>query len=643
MKSRSIYGFFILLFAFMSVYSAVGAMAQNDETQKKIFWVDSYNKGYAWSDGIKRGIVKRLAAEQVEFMSFHMNTKACKSSACMEEAGRKAKEAIDLFQPDVLIASDDNAQKFLVVPYYRDSSLPVIFCGVNWDASSYGYPTKNITGMIEVDLVRETVTNMSRFAKGNRIGYISGDTVSDRKIIAWLNRNIFAQKMKGVRVKNFAEFKQRFVELQEKVDMLFIRNYAGIDGWEELAAKRFIAKNLKVPSATNNDFMSPYVVFTLGKISEEQGGYAADTAMEILGGMRPSDFPIVENKQARLTVNLDMARAANIVLPLSVLKMATLIGQKAYDRQQSAEELAGYDFSGRRVAWVDSYHKGYEWSDGIEKSIREIFFETGAELKVFRMNTKRENTEDAMRAAAKLVKDELDSFGPDVVIASDDNAQKYLIVPYYRGTSLPIVFCGVNWKADMYGYPAVNVTGMVEISPIEDLVAILKQFGHGDRIGYLTGDVATERKLVAIYNKEIFNGRMRTYLLRTRDEFEKTYIQAQQEVDILLFTNYAGISGWNADEAEQFVLKHTRIPTGSDNAFMGRFVACTLSKSPEEQGHYAATTALKILQGQSPDTFPITTNKENSLLVNLKLSRKVGITFPLSMLKRAQIVDNNGF
>jgi hypothetical protein len=33
------------------------------------------------------------------------------------------------------------------------NDLPVVFVGVNWDASPYGYPTANVTGSVEVELI----------------------------------------------------------------------------------------------------------------------------------------------------------------------------------------------------------------------------------------------------------------------------------------------------------------------------------------------------------------------------------------------------------------------------------------------------------------------------------------------------------
>lgn len=628
--------FFISLVSYLVLF--FGVVSWCHARAVKIFWVDSYHQGYAWSDGIEQGIHEIFKDRDVVFEAFHMDTKKCKTTDCMNAAARQAKKAIDAFKPDVLIASDDNAQKYLILPFYKDSSLPVVFCGVNWDASGYGYPTQTITGMIEVDLVHETIGHMRRFAKGDRIGYISGDTASDRKIINWLNRHFFNMKMEAIRVKNYTQFEKSFLDLQSRVDMLFIRNFAGIEGWNELTAKKFIAKHLKIPTGTNNDFMAPYVIFTLGKIPQEQGEYAARTALEIAAGARASDFPVVTNKRARLTVNLDMARSAGVVLPLSIIKIATVIGQQVYNEKEPGRELLKKKFPGKRVCWVDSYHKGYEWSDGIEMAIKNIFFETGIEFKIFRMDTKRQKKPDQIKSNARRIKSQINAFDPDLLIASDDNAQQHLVVPFYKDTKLPVIFCGVNWDAVSYGYPAKNVTGMVEVLPFKELISFIRPYARGDRIGYLAGDAVTERKLFHIYNTILFKNQIKNYLVSDMAEFKKSFLAAQDEVDILFFSNSAAIEKWDFKEAERFVRQNTRIPSVAHNSFMERLVMCTMAHSSEEQGRYAALTALRILQGENPESIPLSANKEISMVVNLSLAKQVGIVFPLSIIKQARVI-----
>jgi hypothetical protein len=135
-------------------------------------------------------------------------------------------------------------------------------------------------------------------------------------------------------------------------------------------------------------------------------------------------------------------------------------------KAESGQKPAG-PLLGRKILWVSSYHEGYEANDDIERGIRAALKDRAVQLQVLHMDTKRNDAEDFGRQAGLRALAMVKEFAPDVVIASDDNAQKYLVVPYLLHTGIPIVFCGVNWDASIYGYPTNNVTGMVEVDLIE--------------------------------------------------------------------------------------------------------------------------------------------------------------------------------
>ena len=121
-------------------------------------------------------------------------------------------------------------------------------------------------------------------------------------------------------------------------------------------------------------------------------------------------------------------------------------------------------FSQDRILYVDSYHAGYAWSDGVTEGIQKVLKDADVKLEIYRMDTKRNTSEAFKRKAALDAKALIESFKPNVVIASDDNASKYLIQPYFKNARLPFVFCGVNNSGDAYEYPYKNVTGMIEVS-----------------------------------------------------------------------------------------------------------------------------------------------------------------------------------
>ncbi|HEY2928061.1 hypothetical protein, partial [Piscinibacter sp.] len=84
---------------------------------KRIFWIDSYHEGNPWNDGIGRGINQALQGSGVVLQAFHMDTARNAGDAYANDIALKTKAAVDAFKPDVLIATDDAAQKYVVVPF----------------------------------------------------------------------------------------------------------------------------------------------------------------------------------------------------------------------------------------------------------------------------------------------------------------------------------------------------------------------------------------------------------------------------------------------------------------------------------------------------------------------------------------------
>ncbi len=295
------------------------------------------------------------------------------------------------------------------------------------------------------------------------------------------------------------------------------------------------------------------------------------------------------------------------------------------------------DYAGKKILFVNSYHAGYEWSDGIEAGLQDVLKDTEVELKVVRMDTKRNQGEEFGHQAALQAKAEIEAFEPDVLIAADDNAQKYLIVPYFKDTTLPVVFNGVNWDASSYDYPASNVTGMVEVELPTQLAGHLKSYAQGERIGYLTVDSHTERKVADIYNDRFFESKMEIYWVETFDQFKVEFVKAQQEMDVLFIGNNAGIDRWDPDEAAAFMVENTRIPTGTINPWLAPYTLITLAKRPEEQGEWSAQTALHILDGTPVSEIPFGENKEGKLVLNLDIAAQLDVVFTPLMLRNAEI------
>ncbi len=293
---------------------------------------------------------------------------------------------------------------------------------------------------------------------------------------------------------------------------------------------------------------------------------------------------------------------------------------------------------GKKVLFIDSYHAGYAWSDGITEGVKMVIEPSGAELKIHRMDTKRNGSEAFKKQAAVKAKRLIENFKPDVVIAADDNASKYIIKEYYKNSEIPFVFCGVNWDEKVYGFPYKNTTGMVEVGLYNALINNMKKYAKGDKVAFISSDTPSAYKEGENSTKLLNINYDEVVYVKTFEDWKKELLNLQKSVDVIVFENNAGIKGWDDQKAKEFLQQNISVPIGSIYDWMGEFTLVSFAKSSQEQGTWAASAALKILNGTKPEDIEIAKNTQAKIYVNMKYAEKLGITFDLALLKNAVII-----
>jgi ABC-type uncharacterized transport system substrate-binding protein len=278
--------------------------------------VSSYHPGYAWSDGVERGLRETLEGT-CKVTSFYMDTKHKNTETEKRDAALKAKQLIDHMQPEIVITADDSAAKYLIVPYYKHANLPIVFCGINWSVEEYGFPFSNVTGMIEVAAVEPMLQHAEAFIGEIKTGlYIGANTLTENKNLAHIemaaaNNDI---KLRSRLSNHFADWQQAFRDAQNH-DLVILGSNAGITDWDETRAMALATQYGKKLSITNHEWMMPYAMFGVTKVPEEQGEWAGKVAIEILHGTRPADIPIVPNRKFNMLLNKVMLKRTNISIP----------------------------------------------------------------------------------------------------------------------------------------------------------------------------------------------------------------------------------------------------------------------------------------------------------------------------------------
>ncbi len=301
--------------------------------------------------------------------------------------------------------------------------------------------------------------------------------------------------------------------------------------------------------------------------------------------------------------------------------------------------LLAFPVGAAQCLYVSSYHAEYEWDQGIRRGM-EPLLSGHCELSRFFMDTKR-NTQPAFaRAQALKALELIRSTKPDVVIAADDNASRYLVAPHLRNGDTPVVFCGINTSAEPYQYPYSNATGMVEVTPYQPLLLALRGVLKTNPKGiFLAADVRSQHRMYNQLAQQFsedgieFSGRF----VKTQGEWENAW-SMPEPVNFIFVGNPAGIANWNYQRALDFVERHTDAFTLTAWDWMAPLAMITVTKEPEEQGEWAAKVAIEIIEKEvSPATIPVVINRRWRMLANPALLSRGDFRLPLSM---QHIVEN---
>jgi ABC-type uncharacterized transport system substrate-binding protein len=291
----------------------------------------------------------------------------------------------------------------------------------------------------------------------------------------------------------------------------------------------------------------------------------------------------------------------------------------------------------KRVFWLDSYDPTNQWTAELGMAIESTLSGHDVVLKIHHMDTKRNKSGEYIRKAARKAAEMIKEYNPDVVIASEDDASKYVVEPYFKNASIPFVFCGVNHSGDRYGYPYKNATGIIELDPIPKLIFSLSRFHFVDKVGYLAEDGTSARINGGVYKTQTrFN--CVEYYVHSLREWQETYRRAQSEVDLLIIGNTSAIKDWNGEAAMKTIMSESKIPTGCVLEFLSPYAFIGCIKLASEQGNWAAETALRILDGVPVSSIPIGEPTGGKLIVNCEIAKALGIKVPKSYTDKADMV-----
>lgn len=293
----------------------------------KIVYVNSYHPGYKPSDEITIGVRESFSSKNYDLTILYLDSKRL-SGELLKQKTDSAREIIKDTKPDVLIVSDDYAVKYLSEPLLKNSTIPVVFCGVNWSVDQYELPRKRVTGMLEVLPLKESLFFVKTcYPAASRIAILSENSLSEQNnkvLLDTLYRNAEFQPA-YLMVNDFEEWKSAFISANKTEDVIYLPTNGSIKGWNNEEARKFVFENIKKPVFTCDDFMMDFCVFGFTKVPREQGTWAAEAAIQILAGKSPAEIPVSENTQKTIWYNAVNAGKINFAPDSSWIKQVQLI------------------------------------------------------------------------------------------------------------------------------------------------------------------------------------------------------------------------------------------------------------------------------------------------------------------------------
>lgn len=278
---------------------------------KKVLVVASSHAGYRWSDDIVAALGRELSG--AELTVFYMDTQKNH-----DQASAKGEEAYALYQkirPDAVIAIDDNAQAFFVVPYLKDKvDTPVIFCGINDDAAKYGFPASNVTGVLEKMHYLESIAFAQIVDPGIKsIAILYKPNASNEINLAQIDKEkgrFPASVPVSAAVTTLEELRNAVTEYSAKVDAFLLLNLAGIAGDDGVKMEGQDVISLVVDAAdlvtiaVSDWEVEAGALCGVIKSGDEQGVLAAGQLKSHWRGALIKDLPVLSNRNGRRYLNL---------------------------------------------------------------------------------------------------------------------------------------------------------------------------------------------------------------------------------------------------------------------------------------------------------------------------------------------------
>jgi len=330
--------FFLYLFLLFSLNVSLPAVAQSPVAHpaKKVLLVHSYEREDPWVAEVTSGVAEAFAEQNVDLEIFYMDSRRQTSPQWKEAAGERARQKIDTWHPEVVIAVDDIAQIYVVQKYVGKKTPFFVFCGVTADPGDYGFPASNVTGIVERPQVEQSLAWLREIVgKVGRVAMLSDEDPSSVNLERFMSGEEYSVKILGYHlISEFDVWQERVKKYNVDADAMFIYRYHAVYGQDEkvnMASKdvlQWTIENSREPLVGFFDFaVEAGMLCGVVIPGQERGLQAGKMAVALLRGTDIRELPIKIADQGVRMINLRTAARLGITVSEKTLQAAGRIFQ----------------------------------------------------------------------------------------------------------------------------------------------------------------------------------------------------------------------------------------------------------------------------------------------------------------------------
>ncbi|QDF27887.1 sensor histidine kinase [Halarcobacter anaerophilus] len=298
------------------------------------------------------------------------------------------------------------------------------------------------------------------------------------------------------------------------------------------------------------------------------------------------------------------------------------------------------NLSASSILILNSYHKGYEWSDNIINGMENFFYKKrDLDINILYMDSKRVTSKEYYESLEKLYKVQLKNRKYDLIIAVDRFAYDFILKNYYEFfTTEPILAVGIEnfsyEKAEKYGV-ANRVSALLEKRDLQGNVDIIRTIFPSIKKLYIIND----KSLNALHTEPLiynlidnFNGSFDLIYLKedNLENLKKKFSEKEESSAALFIRFYKNKNGeLNKNQEIADFIKNAKIPIFvTDSIFIKRGATGGKVIDLNRFGQTSGQMALDIL---SKKTNKIVESKDLYYIFD---STKLGeFTLPVDALK----------